>query len=85
MKKRFSEEQIIGFLREAEAGLPVKELCRKHGFRFSGLLAWWFWLAAHVFFLIGFRNRMVVMIDWAQAYWSYQRSARIILGKDRAQ
>lgn len=55
------------------------------GFKFSGLLAWWFWLAAHVFFLIGFRNRMVVLIDWAQAYWSYQRSARIILGKDRAQ
>ncbi len=56
-----------------------------HGFKFSGLLAWWFWLAAHVFFLIGFRNRMVVMIDWAQAYWSYQRSARIILGADRKQ
>ena len=32
MKKRFSEEQIIGFLREAEAGMPVKDLCRKHGF-----------------------------------------------------
>ncbi len=32
MKKRFSEEQIIGFLREADAGLPIKELCRKHGF-----------------------------------------------------
>jgi NADH dehydrogenase len=54
-----------------------------HRFKFSGLLAWWFWLAAHVFFLIGFRNRMVVMIDWAQAYWSYQRSARIILGARR--
>jgi NADH dehydrogenase len=51
-----------------------------HGLKFSGLLAWWFWLAAHVFFLIGFRNRLVVLIDWAQAYWSYQRSARIILG-----
>jgi NADH:ubiquinone reductase (H+-translocating) len=50
------------------------------GIGFSGLLAWWFWLAAHVFFLIGFRNRLVVLIDWAQAYWSYQRSARIILG-----
>lgn len=56
-----------------------------HGLHLSGLLAWWFWLAAHVFFLIGFRNRMVVLIDWAQAYWSYQRSARIILGKDRVQ
>ena len=32
MKKRFSEEQIIGFLREADKGVPVKELCRKHGF-----------------------------------------------------
>ena len=32
MKKRFSEAQIIGFLREAEAGLPVKQVCRRHGF-----------------------------------------------------
>lgn len=36
MKKRFSEEQIIGFLREADAGLLVKELCRKHGFSEHG-------------------------------------------------
>lgn len=48
----------------------------------SGLLAWWFWLAAHVFFLIGFRNRLVVLLNWAWAYWSYQRAARIILGDD---
>ncbi|WP_155291540.1 transposase, partial [Burkholderia mallei] len=32
MKKRFTEQQIIGFLKEAETGMPVKELCRKHGF-----------------------------------------------------
>ena len=32
MEKRFSEDQIIGFLRETDAGLPVKELCRQHGF-----------------------------------------------------
>ncbi|MEC5080331.1 transposase, partial [Xanthomonas oryzae pv. oryzicola] len=31
MKKRFSEEQILGFLREAEAGMPIKDLCRRHG------------------------------------------------------
>jgi NADH dehydrogenase len=50
--------------------------------KLSGVLAWWFWLAAHVFFLIGFRNRLVVLLNWAWAYWSYQRGARIILGKD---
>src|SRR5690606_21261568 len=40
VKKRFSEEQIIGFLREAEAGLPVKELCRKHGFSEASYYLW---------------------------------------------
>ena len=53
--------------------------------KFSGLLAWWFWLTAHVFFLIGFRNRLVVLLNWCWAYWSYQRGARIILGKDEDQ
>jgi NADH dehydrogenase len=48
--------------------------------RFSGALAWWFWLMAHVFFLIGFRNRLVVLLNWTWAYWSYQRAARIIFG-----
>jgi NADH dehydrogenase len=49
--------------------------------RFSGLLAWWFWLTAHLFFLIGFRNRVLVLIEWAWSYFSYQRGARIILGR----
>jgi NADH dehydrogenase len=47
--------------------------------RLSGLLAWWVWLTAHIYFLIGFRNRLVVLIDWAEAYWSYRRGARIII------
>ncbi|HEY1142101.1 MAG TPA: NAD(P)/FAD-dependent oxidoreductase [Lysobacter sp.] len=50
--------------------------------KLSGVLAWWFWLVIHIFFLIGFRNRLIVMINWAWAYWSYQRAARIILGGD---
>jgi NADH dehydrogenase len=50
--------------------------------KLSGLPAWWFWLVIHIFFLIGFRNRLIVLINWAWAYWSYQRHARIILGKD---
>jgi NADH:ubiquinone reductase (H+-translocating) len=44
----------------------------------SGLLAWWGWLGAHVFFLIGFRNRLVVLTNWAMAYWTYRRAARVI-------
>jgi NADH dehydrogenase len=45
---------------------------------FSGYPAWLFWLFAHIYFLIGFRNRIVVMIDWASAYWSKQRYARVV-------
>ena len=40
MKKRFSEEQIIGFLREGDRGVPVKELCRKHGFSEASYYLW---------------------------------------------
>ncbi len=40
MKKRFTEEQIIGFLREADAGLPVKELCRQDGFSEASYYLW---------------------------------------------
>ena len=50
--------------------------------KLSGALAWWFWLTAHIFFLIGFRNRLVVLLNWSVAYWTHQRAARIILGGD---
>jgi putative transposase len=40
MKKRFTEAQIVGFLREADAGVPVKELCRKHGFSDGSYYLW---------------------------------------------
>jgi len=40
VKKRYSEEQIIGFLREVDAGMPVKELCRRHGFSEASYYLW---------------------------------------------
>ena len=49
------------------------------GIRLSGLLAWWTWLFVHIFFLIGFRNRITTMVDWMLAYVTYQRHARLIL------
>ena len=45
--------------------------------RFSGFFAWVFWLFVHIYFLIGFRNRLVVLTDWAWAYFTFERYARI--------
>jgi len=47
-------------------------------FKFSGWLAWLAWLFIHLIFLVGFRNRVAVLFQWAYSYFSYKRSARII-------
>jgi NADH dehydrogenase len=52
-------------------------------FTLSGFLAWFAWLAIHIFFLIGFRNRFLVITQWAWAYLTYQRGARLITGQPR--
>ena len=49
-------------------------------FKLSGLLAWIIWSLVHVAYLIGFRNRAIVMFEWAWAYITYQRGARLITG-----
>ena len=46
--------------------------------KLSGFIAWITWLVVHIFYLIGFRNRLLVMIQWAWAYFTYQRGARLI-------
>jgi NADH dehydrogenase len=51
------------------------------GFGFAGVVAWLLWLAVHVVWLIGFRNRVVVLFEWTWAYFTYQRSARVILAR----
>lgn len=54
-------------------------------FKFSGLFAWLFWLFVHIYFLIGFRNRLVVFTDWAWAYFTFERYARIFTGGQKRQ
>ncbi len=49
--------------------------------KLTGFVAWAVWLGIHIFFLIGFRNRFVVLFTWAWAYLTHQRSARLILGR----
>jgi len=49
-------------------------------FRFSGFFAWLTWLLVHIFYLIDYRNRVVVLLDWAWGYFTYQRGSRLITG-----
>ena len=50
------------------------------GVKLSGWIAWMAWLVIHIFFLIGFRNRAVVLFNWAWSYFTYQRGTRLITG-----
>jgi NADH dehydrogenase len=58
-------------------GAAVADLGR---IRFAGFLAWLAWLFLHIFMLIGFRNRLAVLLQWAAAYLTFQRSVRLITG-----
>jgi NADH dehydrogenase len=53
------------------------------GLKLSGLPAWLAWLALHLFFLIGFRNRLAALFNWSWMYFTYQRGARLITGKSQ--
>jgi NADH:quinone reductase (non-electrogenic) len=50
--------------------------------KLTGRLGWLVWGVAHIYFLIGFRNRMAVAVDWLWSYLTYQRGARLIIGED---
>jgi NADH dehydrogenase len=51
------------------------------GFELSGYLAWFLWWLVHIAFLVGFRNRLVVMLSWAWQYFAFSRGARLITGR----
>ena len=67
----------LGSMATIGRAAAVADLGRIH---LSGLLAWLAWLAIHILWLIGFRNRILVMTQWAWAYLTYQRAARLITG-----
>jgi NADH dehydrogenase len=51
-------------------------------FRVVGWLAWWFWLFVHIMYLVGFRNRVSVLLQWAYSYFTYQRGVRLLTQGD---
>jgi NADH:ubiquinone reductase (H+-translocating) len=50
------------------------------GLKLTGWIAWWFWLFIHLLYLVGFRNRVSVLVQWAYAFFTYQRGVRLIAG-----
>ena len=64
-----------GLMAAIGRGQAVAQLGR---FQFDGILAWLAWLAVHIAQLIGFRNRIIVLINWAWDYFLYERAVRII-------
>ena len=59
-------------------GQAVADIWKLH---FGGFLAWIVWIFVHIFFLIGFRNRVLVLLQWAWSYFTYRRGARLITGE----
>ncbi len=51
-------------------------------FRYSGFLAWLIWLITHIYYLIGFKNRLFVTMQWAWSFFSFNRGARLIINKE---
>lgn len=72
---RYRNKGSLATIGRARAVADIK------GFRFGGFLAWFAWLAIHIFYLIGFRNRFFVLTGWAWHYLTFRRGARIITGR----
>ncbi len=72
---RYRDKGTMAVVGRAKA---VAEIGR---WKFSGFLAWLLWLLVHLLFLVGFRNRLLVMIQWAYLYLTWQRGARLITGE----
>lgn len=71
---RYKDKGSLATIGRARAVADIK------GLRFGGFLAWLAWLAIHIFYLIGFRNRFFVLAGWAWHYLTFRRGARIITG-----
>ena len=75
---RYRDKGSLATIGRARAVADIK------GLRFSGFLAWAAWLGIHIFYLIGFRNRLLVFLNWAWNYLTFRRGARIITGLPRS-
>lgn len=59
-----------------------RAVCEIFGLKMTGWIAWWVWLLVHIYRLSGFRNRLMVLIQWAWSFMTFGRGARLIVGKE---
>jgi NADH dehydrogenase len=59
-----------------------RAICEIGRVRFGGWLAWMAWLLVHIYYLVGFKNRLFVVMTWAWSYLRYGRGARLIMAKE---
>ena len=85
--RRLKGEPSLGFVYNDKGNMAIvgrgSAIADIRGLRFSGPIAWLAWLFLHIFELIGFRNRILVMVEWAAAYITTQRSVRLITYQDQ--
>jgi NADH dehydrogenase len=72
---RYLDKGIMATIGRAAA------VARVGRFEFGGFFAWLLWVFIHIWYLIGFRNRLVVMLEWAWAYFSFSRNSRVIMDR----
>jgi NADH dehydrogenase len=84
--RRLRDEETVPFRYRDKGNLATigryKAVADFGSFRVVGWIAWWFWLFVHIMYLVGFRNRLSVLLQWAYSYFTYQRGVRLITHAD---
>jgi len=84
--RRIRDEKSVPFRYRNKGNLATigryKAVADFGSFRVTGWIAWWFWLFVHIMYLVGFRNRLSVLLQWAYSYFTYQRGVRLITHAD---
>jgi NADH dehydrogenase len=84
--RRLRDEETVPFRYRNKGNLATigryKAVADFGSFRVVGWIAWWFWLFVHIMYLVGFRNRLSVLLQWAYSYFTYQRGVRLITHSD---
>jgi NADH:ubiquinone reductase (H+-translocating) len=87
VKRLLRNEQTVPFRYVNKGDLATigryKAVADFGSFRLTGWIAWWFWLFVHILYLVGFRNRISVLLQWAYSYFTYQRGVRLITHEDQ--